>query len=76
MVVASPPLPWQTERLGMYSKYDDPNYRPAPGERERDRLRTLYAKYYRLEGELRAVRDEIRELESLPYVLDTPLPNC
>lgn len=60
----------------MYSKYDDPNYRPIPGERERDRLRMLRAQESRLLRELAAVQADIREVESLPYVLDTPLPTC
>lgn len=58
----------------MYSKYDDPDYRPGPGERERDRLRMLQARERVLSVELSAVREEIKTLESLPYVLDTPLP--
>lgn len=58
----------------MYSKYDDPNYRPVPGERERDRLGALRMQESRLIRELAEVQAEIREVESLPYVLDTPLP--
>jgi hypothetical protein len=58
----------------MYSKYDDPNYRPIPGEREKDELRWLYLRKADLLSSLRAVEEEIKNLESLPYVLDTPLP--
>jgi hypothetical protein len=58
----------------MYSKYDNPNYVPAPGERERDRLRMLQARRRVLMVELTALDAEIAEVESLPYVLDTPLP--
>ena len=58
----------------MYSKYDDPDYRPIPGERERDRLRFLRVTRERLARELAAVDSEIESLEAKPYVLDTPLP--
>lgn len=60
----------------MYSKYDDPNYRPSPGERERDQIRMLEARARVLRVELAAVESQIEELKSLPCVLDTPLPNC
>lgn len=58
----------------MYSKYDDPNYRPIPGEREKDKLCWLRLERERLARELAAVDSEIQSLETLPYVLDTPLP--
>lgn len=58
----------------MYSKYDDPDHRPLPGERERDQIRMLSARAEALRFELAAVENQIEELKSLPYVLDTPLP--
>lgn len=58
----------------MYSKYDDPNFVPSPGERERDRLRMLRARERVIAHELAAVREEIKTLEAAPNVLDTPLP--
>lgn len=58
----------------MYSKWDDPNYRPHSGERERDSLRMARAKERRLASELAALRNEIKILESAPNVLDIPLP--
>lgn len=58
----------------MYSKYDDPDFVPRPGERERDMLRMLRARERVIAHELAAVREEIKLLEAAPYVLDTPLP--
>lgn len=58
----------------MYSSYDDPDFRPAPGARERTQLRFLRVRAEMMRQELEAVEREITELESLPYVLDTPLP--
>lgn len=58
----------------MYSKYDDTDYRPIPGERERDRVRMLKARAEALRFELAALESQIVELESLHYVLDTPFP--
>jgi hypothetical protein len=58
----------------MYSKYDDPDYRPLPGERERDRVKTLEVRKTRLLGELAAVEDEISTLKDTPYFFDIPLP--
>lgn len=59
----------------MYSKYDDPDYVPAPGERERDRLRWLAAQRSALLKELARVDEEIEELRAKSFVLDTPFPH-
>lgn len=58
----------------MYSKFDDPEYRPLPGELERDRIKTLELRRLRRLREVAEIEAEIERLKSLPYVLDIPLP--
>lgn len=58
----------------MYSKYDDPTYRPAPGERERERIKWLRMEIKSMRERIRAHEEEIERLSRKPNVFDTPLP--
>jgi hypothetical protein len=58
----------------MYSSYDDPDYRPAPGQRERQQVKFLELRKARLMSEIAKIDDEVDQLKNSPNFFDTPLP--